>query len=81
LIGQADIRAIGALCKLAGCPERAPEFLTMKQQSGKYFSVAEISELLTADRVAKSEAYPSAARRPRLRRDSGGFSFFAGALP
>ena len=30
--GEGDIKAIGALCKLAGCPERAPELLTAKTQ-------------------------------------------------
>jgi signal peptide peptidase SppA len=54
---EGDIQAIGALCKLAGCPERATEFLMAKTTSGKYFSVAEISGILTAERVAESESH------------------------
>ncbi len=52
---ESDIAAIGAMCKLAGCPEKAPEFLTMKKSSGQYFSVADVSEALTNARVEESE--------------------------
>ncbi len=52
---EADIQAIAALCKVAGCPERAAEFLTQKNAKGQYLSVAEVSEALTAARVAESE--------------------------
>jgi len=52
---EGDIEAIGALCKMAGCPDKAAEFLTKKKSSGQYFSVAEISEELTAARVIESE--------------------------
>jgi signal peptide peptidase SppA len=52
---EGDIEAIGALCKMAGCPDKAAEFLTKKKPSGQYFSVAEISEELTAARVIESE--------------------------
>jgi len=52
---EGDIEAIGALCKMAGCPDKAAEFLTKKKASGQYFSVAEISEELTAARVIESE--------------------------
>lgn len=44
-----DIKAISALCKLAGCPEKAASFL------GDNKSVAEVSELLTAARVTETE--------------------------
>lgn len=52
---EGDIEAIGALCKMAGCPDKAAEFLTKKKPTGQYFSVAEISEELTAARVIESE--------------------------
>ena len=52
---EGDIEAIGALCKMAGCPDKAAEFLTKKKSTGQYFSVAEISEELTAARVIESE--------------------------
>jgi len=52
---ESDIVAIGALCKMAGCPDRVAEFLAKKKSSGQYFSVAEISEALTEARVAESE--------------------------
>ena len=52
---EGDIEAIGALCKMAGCPDKAAELLTKKKSTGQYFSVAEISEELTAARVIESE--------------------------
>jgi hypothetical protein len=52
---EGDIEAIGALCKMAGCPDKAAEFLTKKKPNGQYFSVADISEELTAARVIESE--------------------------
>lgn len=52
---ESDILAIGALCKMAGRPAMAAEFLTKKGASGKYLSVAEVSEALTNSRVAESE--------------------------
>lgn len=52
---ESDIQAIGALCKMAGCPEKAADFLTKKKPNGQYLSVAEISEELTAARVIESE--------------------------
>src|SRR5208283_2181390 len=52
---EGDILAIGALCKMAGHPEMAAEFLTKKGAKGKYLSVAEVSEALTNSRVAESE--------------------------
>jgi signal peptide peptidase SppA len=54
---EADIQAIGALCKMAGCPEKATEFLTKKKSTGQYFSVAEVSQALTESRVAESERH------------------------
>ncbi len=53
---ESDIQAIAALCKMAGCPEKAAEFLTQKNAKGQYLSVAEVSEALTASRVAESES-------------------------
>lgn len=50
-----DITAIGNLCKMAGTPEMAVEFLTKTNASGQLVSVAEISEELTNKRVAESE--------------------------
>jgi signal peptide peptidase SppA len=52
---EGDIEAIGALCKMAGCPEKAAEFLTKKKSNGQYFTVAEVSQELTAARVIESE--------------------------
>lgn len=52
---EADIQAIAALCKVAGCPERAADFLMQRNAGGHYLSVAEVSEALTASRVAESE--------------------------
>ncbi len=52
---EADIEAIAALCRMAGQPERTAEFLTRKNRAGAYLSVAEVSEALTAARVAESE--------------------------
>ena len=52
---EGDIEAIGALCKMAGCPDKAAEFLTKKKPNGQYFSVADVSEELTAARVIESE--------------------------
>ena len=54
---EADIEAIGALCKIAGCPERAAEFLTKRKSNGQYLGVADVSELLTNYRVAESESH------------------------
>ncbi len=54
---EADIEAIAALCRMAGQPERTAEFLTRKNRAGAYFSVAEVSEALTAARVAESEKH------------------------
>ena len=45
---ESDIQAIAALCKMAGKPEKAAEFLTKKNAKGQYMSVAEVSEV--ADR-------------------------------
>ena len=53
---ESDIQAIAALCKMAGQPEKAAEFLTRKNATGQYLSVAEVSEVLTAARVAESES-------------------------
>ncbi|HZT28798.1 MAG TPA: S49 family peptidase [Gemmataceae bacterium] len=52
---ETDIQAIAALCKMAGCPEKAAEFLMLKNPRGEYMSVAEVSEALTSSRVAESE--------------------------
>jgi signal peptide peptidase SppA len=52
---EGDIEAIGALCKMAGCPDKAAEFLTKKKPNGQYFSVSDVSEELTAARVIESE--------------------------
>ena len=52
---ETDIAAIGALCKMAGCPDKATEFLTKKKSTGQYLSVAEVSDVLTNSRVAESE--------------------------
>lgn len=46
-----DIKAITALCKLGGCPEKAADFLAENK------SVAEVSELLTTARVEESEKH------------------------
>ena len=54
---EADIQAIAALCKMAGCPEKAAEFLMQKNPRGEYMSVAEVSEALTSSRVAESEKH------------------------
>jgi signal peptide peptidase SppA len=52
---EADVQAIAALCKTAGCPEKAADFLMKKNGSGQYLSVTEVSDALTAARVAESE--------------------------
>jgi signal peptide peptidase SppA len=54
---EADIQAIAALCKMAGCPEKAAEFLMRKNARGESMSVAEVSEALTKARVAESEKH------------------------
>jgi len=54
---ESDIQAIAALCKMAGKPEQAAEFLMKKNSKGEYMSVAEVSETLTAARVAESEQH------------------------
>jgi len=54
---ESDIEAIGALCKIAGCPERAAEFLTKRKANGQYLGVGDVSELLTNSRVAESESH------------------------
>lgn len=54
---EADIQAIAALCKMAGCPEKAAEFLIRKNARGESMSVAEVSEALTNARVAESEKH------------------------
>jgi signal peptide peptidase SppA len=54
---ESDIQAIAALCKMAGCPEKAAEFLMKKNAKGEYMSVAEVSEALTSARVAESERH------------------------
>jgi hypothetical protein len=54
---ESDIQAIAALCKMAGMPEQAAEFLMKKNAKGEYMSVAEVSEALTAARVAESERH------------------------
>jgi signal peptide peptidase SppA len=54
---EADIQAIAALCKVAGYPEKAAEFLMQKNSRGEYMSVAEVSEALTSSRVAESEKH------------------------
>lgn len=54
---ESDIQAIAALCKMAGRPEQAAEFLMKKNSNGEYMSVAEVSEALTAARVAESEEH------------------------
>ena len=52
---ESDIQAIAALCKMAGHPDQAAEFLMKKNSKGQYLSVAEVSEALTSVRVAESE--------------------------
>jgi len=52
---EGDIEAIGALCRMAGCPDKAADFLTKKKPNSQYLTVAEISEQLTAARVMESE--------------------------
>jgi capsid assembly protease len=54
---ESDIQAIAALCKMAGKPEQAAEFLMKKNSKGEHMSVAEVSEALTAARVAESESH------------------------
>jgi signal peptide peptidase SppA len=54
---ESDIQAIAALCKMAGKPEQSAEFLMKKNSAGEYMSVAEVSEVLTAKRVAESEEH------------------------
>ena len=54
---ESDIQAIAALCKVAGCPEKAAEFLMQKNPRGEYMSVAEVSDALTSSRVAESEKH------------------------
>jgi capsid assembly protease len=54
---ESDIQAIAALCKMAGKPEQAAEFLMKRNSKGEYLSVAEVSEALTANRVAESEKH------------------------
>jgi hypothetical protein len=54
---EGDIQAIAALCKVAGCPEKAAEFLMQRNSRGEYMSVAEVSEALTSSRVAESEKH------------------------
>ena len=54
---ESDIQAIAALCKMAGKPEQAAEFLMKKNSKGEYMSVAEVSAELTANRVAESESH------------------------
>ena len=53
---ESEIQAIAALCKMAGQPEKAAEFLMQKNPKGQYLSVAEVSEALTSSRVAESES-------------------------
>ena len=54
---ESDIQAIAALCKVAGYPDKAAEFLMQKNSRGEYLSVAEVSEALTNSRVAESEKH------------------------
>jgi signal peptide peptidase SppA len=54
---ESDIQAIAALCKVAGYPDKAAEFLMQKNSRGEYMSVAEVSEALTNSRVAESEKH------------------------
>jgi len=54
---ESDIQAIAALCKMAGKPEMAAEFLMRKNSKGEYMSVAEVSAELTNSRVAESESH------------------------
>ena len=54
---ESDIQAISALCKMAGKPEKTADFLMAKNKGGAYMSVAEVSEALTASRVAESEEH------------------------
>jgi len=54
---ETDIQAIAALCRMAGRPEKAAEFLMQKNARGEYMSVAEVSEALTNARVAESEKH------------------------
>jgi signal peptide peptidase SppA len=54
---ESDIQAIAALCKMAGKPDLAAEFLMKKNSKGEYMSVAEVSAELTATRVAESESH------------------------
>ena len=54
---ESDIQAIAALCKMAGKPDLAAEFLMKKNSKGEYMSVAEVSAELTATRVAESEKH------------------------
>ena len=54
---ESDIQAIAALCKVAGYPDKAAEFLMQKNSRGEYLSVAEVSEALTNSRVAESEMH------------------------
>ena len=53
---ESEIQAIAALCKMAGKPEKAAEFLMQKNPKGQYLSVVEVSEALTSSRVAESES-------------------------
>jgi len=54
---ESDIQAIAALCKMAGKADLAADFLMKKNSKGEYMSVAEVSEALTASRVAESEEH------------------------
>lgn len=54
---ESDIQAIAALCKMAGKPEQAAEFLMKRNSKGEYLSVAEVSAELTDARVAESESH------------------------
>ncbi len=54
---ESDIQAIAALCKMAGKPDLAADYLMKRNSNGEYMSVAEVSAELTATRVAESEKH------------------------
>lgn len=52
---ESDIVSITALCNAAGCPEKVGHYMSAKTTAGKFFSVTEVSDILTTARVAETE--------------------------
>lgn len=69
---QEDINTIGNLCRIAGNPGLAVDFLTKKNASGQYLTVAEVSQELMTARANEANRHSVASQVDVIQRTAAG---------